>query len=390
MYQVQNQAVADMIESFCRSFRMRLSIDTGIVIGGDRITQADSDVSTTAKSSDIEFGAVTSTQWTLNVYDSKHTLSLLGHKVQLSIYLADLEADEATWADVRTHTWGELKTGTWNDVHHISEILCGESIPLGEYTIIKSKRTGDGIDITLCDALYYADKIYTPTISLPAMASAVENDICNQLGIENGNTFAETAYLADKGPVRLKEKNGRRLKVKGFDFVISAIPEPGKTTMRQMLGYIASAMGQFGFIDRFGKYVRKWYGDPVKTLDHSTIDTPTLSERSNKISGIRCTSGQTVRFHGTETDRVIDFENPYMTNGLFDSLWHRLRKQNLIWYTAEVFHRLGDPRFDPGDVFDYTEDRKAHNLPLTGLSYSFDGGLSAQLKSHGVSVEEQI
>ena len=157
-----------------------------------------------------------------------------------------------------------------------------------------------------------------------------------------------------------------------------------------MLGYIASAMGQFGFIDRFGKYVRKWYGEPVKTFDNNTIDTPTLSERPNRISGIRCKSDNIVREQGDDSDRVIDFENPYMTDGLFNSLWHRLRYQNMSWYTADVLHRLGDPRFDPGDVVTYTENRVSHSLPLTGLAYSFDGGLSAQLKSHGVSVEEQI
>lgn len=389
MYQVTNQAVADMIESYCRCFRLKMTIDTGLVIGGDRITQADSDALTTAKSNDIEFGAVCAAQWTLNVFDSAHALNLLGHKVQLSIYLADLEAGEATWADVHTRTCGSLHGLTWGDIRHINEVLCGEFIPMGEYMVVKSKRTGDGIDITLCDGLYYADKVYTPSIQLPAMASDVETDICSQLGIENGNTFAETAYLADNTPVRLKDSNGSRLKVKGFDFQIAAVPEPGKTTMRQMLGYIASAMGQFGYIDRFGRYIRRWYGDPVKTFDNNTIDTPTLSERENRISGIRCTTGQTVRFHGDDTDRVIDFENPYMTQGLFDSLWHRVQRQDMKWYTSEIMHRLGDPRFDPGDVFTYS-DGTAHSIPLTGLAFSYDGGLSAQLKSHGVSVEEQI
>ena len=98
--------------------------------------------------------------------------------------------------------------------------------------------------------------------------------------------------------------------------------------MRQMLSYLASAQGQFGYVDRYGKYVRKWYGQPVKTLDNNTIDLPTLSERQNVIVGIICkvSDDETLSLGVTDTTqgRVLEFENPYKTESLLQSLWRRI------------------------------------------------------------------
>ena len=83
-----------------------------------------------------------------------------------------------------------------------------------------------------------------------------------------------------------------RLKTANFDFKISSIPKD--TTMRQMLSYIASAQGEFGFVDRYGRYVRKWYGSSVKILDNNTIDLPTLG-RTSEYPRRHCLQGQRQR-----------------------------------------------------------------------------------------------
>lgn len=167
---------------------------------------------------------------------------------------------------------------------------------------------------------------------------------------------------------------------------------PKDVTMRQMLSYLASAQGQFGYVDRYGKYVRKWYGEPVKTLDNNTIDLPTLSERQNVIVGIICKVSDDVTLSLGVTDttqgRVLEFENPYMTESLLQSLWRRIG--GFSWYTTELYHRLGDPRFDIGDVVTYTNGTDNYDIPITNLGFNFDGGLSADISAVGLSVEEQL
>ena len=155
-------------------------------------------------------------------------------------------------------------------------------------------------------------------------SKAVEDDICKQLGLQNGNDYTIPAKLRVKGGARLYGKGHIRLKTANFDFKISSIPKD--TTMRQMLSYIASAQGEFGFVDRYGRYVRKWYGSSVKILDNNTIDLPTLGERPNVLAGIVCkvSDSETLRLGNTtgSAGRVLQFENPYMTMSLLRSLWN--------------------------------------------------------------------
>lgn len=130
----------------------------------------------------------------------------------------------------------------------------------------------------------------------------------------------------------------------------------------------------------------------MKLLDNNTIDLPTLSERQNVIVGIVCnvSDSQTLRLGNTtgSTGRVLEFENPYMTSSLLQSLWHRI--QGFSWYTTELFHRLGDPRFDIGDVVTYDSGTETFDIPITNLGFNFDGGLSADISAVGLSVEEQL
>lgn len=244
--------------------------------------------------------------------------------------------------------------------------------------------------MTMADRLYFSDKPYVPHIPMPNWNKAVEDDICRQLGLQNGNDYTEVRLLRDKNGRRLIDKNGKVLYSKYFYFKVSSVPKD--VTMRQMLSYLASAQGQFGYVDRFGRYVRKWYGKPVKTLDNNTIDLPTLSERQNAIVGIICKVSDDVTLSLGVTDttqgRVLEFENPYMTESLLRSLWRRIG--GFSWYTTELYHRLGDPRFDIGDVVTYTNGTDSYDIPITNLGFNFDGGLSADISAVGLSVEEQL
>lgn len=393
MLKIDNAQVVQKIESYCRTWRIYIeNLNTQEAFMGTAVMNANSDMQSTASSDDIEFGAVCAGQWTLSVYNPDNK-KFIGNRFKLYFYLKDFGADPVRIADLRKFTNGELAMMTVDQIKELNDIMGGVKIPMGTFTCIRSKKNGDGTDITLCDALYFSDRVYTPVVKLPCQAKLIEDDICRQLGIVNGNNYARSSYINDKNRRKLYGAGKIRLKVKGFDFKINSIPDGA--TMRQVLSYIASAQGQFGFIDRDGKYLRKWYGAPVKTFDNNTIDTPTLSERPNKIIGLIChIDGSTDLTRGntdTSAGRVLEFDNPFMTEILMNSLWHRILVSEFEWYTADIYHRLGDPRFDIGDVVKYIDNSGVeYNIPVTGLAYSFDGGLSAQIKSVGIDIEEQI
>lgn len=381
------ELVAQRIESYCRTWRLWIDNAEGEVIMGERITSGTSTVQSTSISDDIELGAVCSQSWQLSIADSSE--NFLGKEYDLSLYLVDFTS-ETTYATLESYTYAELSKLTVEQISKLGEVLDGERIPLGRFTCVKSKKSGGNTEVTFADRLYFSDKVYKPKVTLPAWSKDIEDDICKQLGLQNGNDYTKPAKLRAKGGARLYGKGHIRLKTANFDFKINAVPKD--TTMRQMLSYIASAQGEFGYVDRFGRYVRKWYGRPVKLLDNNTIDLPTLSERQNVIVGIVCnvSDSQTLRLGNTtgSTGRVLEFENPYMTSSLLQSLWHRI--QGFSWYTTELFHRLGDPRFDIGDVVTYDSGTETFDIPITNLGFNFDGGLSADISAVGLSVEEQL
>ena len=348
--------VSSRIESYCRTWRMWLENDESVIMG-DNIMSATSDVQSTSLSDDIELGAVCSQSWALQINDAE--TRFLGSEYDLSLYLADLTG-VTTYSTLESYTYAELSKLTVEQISKLGEVLGGERIPLGRFTCVKSKKSGGNTEVTFADRLYFSDKTYVPKVKLPAWSKAVEDDICKQLGLQNGNDYTIPAKLRVKGGARLYGKGHIRLKTANFDFKISSIPKD--TTMRQMLSYIASAQGEFGFVDRYGRYVRKWYGSSV-TL------------RLGNTTG--------------SAGRVLEFENPYMTMSLLRSLWHRIG--GFSWYTTELFHRLGDPRFDVGDVITYvSESGESYDIPITNIGFNFDGGLSADISAVGLSVEEQL
>lgn len=362
MYTIASNEITSRIESYKALWGMWIEdAQSETPVAYDGIQNVQTDIQSTSLSDDIELGAVCSQSVTAELVDDG--TKYLGNEYVFSLYTKD-----ATSSDT-------------ND----------EKIPMGRFTCVKSKKSGGSVQLTMADKLYFSDKPYVPHIPMPNWNKAVEDDICRQLGLQNGNDYTEVRLLHDKNGRRLIDKNGKVLYSKYFYFKVSSVPKD--VTMRQMLSYLASAQGEFGYVDRYGKYVRKWYGKPVKTLDNNTIDLPTLSERQNVIVGIICKVSEDVTLSLGVTDttqgRVLEFENPYMTESLLQSLWRRIG--GFSWYTTEIFHRLGDPRFDVGDVVTYVSDSgESYDIPITNIGFNFDGGLSADISAVGLSVEEQL
>lgn len=392
MYTINNDTVVAVIESYCRMWRMWIESDEEIILGNG-IQSAGSTQQSTSLSDDIELGAVCSAQWTASL-NAAANRNRLGTEFRVYLYLCDAEhfGSGTTWGDLGAYTWEELSQLTVEQVGELGNILEDVKIPMATLTCVKSQKSGAATDLTLADKLYFSDRLYVPTVTFPATGKGVEDDICEQLGIENGNDYTSTPFLFDSDKKRLFDaaSPNRRLKGAPFDFTITKTMIPKDATMRQVLGYIASAHGQLGYIDRFGRYVRKWYGRSAKTLDNNTVDVPTLSEQQNVITGMICTVGEDKELRcGDTTGRVLEFENPFMTEVLFLSLWQRVRDYS--WYTTDMYHRLGDPRFDVGDVITYKPDEDTeYDIPITSLDFAFDGGLAANISAVGLNVEEQI
>ena len=380
MYQTSS-AVASMIMSFCRTWRVWLeNVATGEVIMGDAVSTVTSDQTSTSLTDDIEIGAVTCSSWTVVLRKTDN--NFIGQRFRLYFYLKDLSGSGVTtWGDLEDYTCGVLDGMTIAQIAQLGEVF-GERIPMGEFICIRAPRSGDGRQLTLVDAIYFSDVPYVRTVTLPALASTVEQDVCRQLGIVCAAEYNESYLLAESGGQLLSSSDGCTLATSSYDFIITRIPTGA--TCREMLGYIAGARGEFGCIDRNGAYTRRWYPPTGYTIDADHADDPTLSEQANEIVGVRCINGSNTYECGSMTGgRVLEFENPYVDAQLLSTIFSRVRR--LSWFTCEVTHRLGDPRLDTGDIV--TVGGCA--IPITGLRFSFDGGLMADISAAGINETEQ-
>ena len=164
---------------------------------------ADSSMQATSLSDDIELGAVCSQSWNININDVD--TKFLGKEYDLYLYLADFTS-ETTYSTLEQYTYAELSKLTVEQISKLGEVLDGERIPLGHFTCVKSKKSGGNTEVTFADRLYFSDKVYKPTVTLPAWSKAIEDDICKQLGVQNGNDYTKPAKLRVKGGARLYGK----------------------------------------------------------------------------------------------------------------------------------------------------------------------------------------
>lgn len=381
MYQVSAELQAAILSSSPLYGIMLEDLTTARTLTAEAIFSATSDRESTSLSDDIELGAVCSQSWTVNIADSAG--GYVGHMFRLSLYIADIEGGKMTWGRLARYKFGRIKTLTPRQIRRLGEVL-GEPIPMGMFVCTKAPKNGTGRELSLYDMLYFADREYKCGLQLPASAEAVEQDVCRQLGIQCMGG-AVSGDLQESGGADLLAADGAQLVAASFDFEISTIA--AGTTCRQMLGYIAAARGHFGFIDREGVYRTRWYTS-AREITASEADEPTLSESPNVIVGVVCNIDDDTRMTAGETDeskgRILQLACPYMNRSLLDSLFSRVK--NYTWYTAQFRHRLGDPRLDVGDVVTYS----GAAIPVTGLAFSYDGGLSADITAAGLNDEEQL
>lgn len=384
MYQVSAELQAAILSSSPLYGIMLEDLTAARTLTAEAIFTATSDRESTSLSDDIELGAVCSQSWTVNIADSAG--GYVGHMFRLSLYIADIadiEGGKMTWGRLARYKFGRIKTLTPRQIRRLGEVL-GEPIPMGVFICTKAPRNGTGRELSLYDMLYFADREYKCTLTLPASAEAVEQDVCRQLGVQCMGG-AVSGDLQEIGGADLLAANGAQLVAASFDFTIPTIA--AGTTCRQMLGYISAARGHFGFIDREGVYRTRWYTS-ARDITPSEADEPTLSESPNVIVGVVCNIDDDTHLTVGETDeskgRILQLTCPYMTRSLLDSLFSRVK--NYTWYTAQFRHRLGDPRLDVGDVVTYS----GAAIPVTGLAFSYDGGLSADITAAGLNDEEQL
>lgn len=218
-------------------------------------------------------------------------------------------------------------------------------------------------------------KAYYPTVSkYPADGKEILANISKQCGI----AIANLSSLPDGITVgwgTAYNEDGSVMKVPPFT----------ACTIREALSYLAQMYGAFATINRDGEIEFRWYAaTSYEVPANRSFDDIVCAEQVYKLQGISCTVNDKTIMAGTVSS--IQIENSYMTQSILNSVYKKIGGFSFL---PTTFSFLGDPRLDLGDIITvYRRDGTAIKVPVMGITFDFDGGLSTEVGSYGSDVEE--
>lgn len=234
-----------------------------------------------------------------------------------------------------------------------------EWCPLGTFYVAKRYVRGGYASIICYDKMNDLDVEYEPNLRVPTTAAALLNDVCTQAGL----TCNETAS----------------------SLTVRRIPD--NCTMREMIGLVASLSCSNAKIDREGKLVFK-----------NAVQTPTIRISEKNCFGIRrnmSTSfiagliangdGSVIESGSGSAESAVELYNPFMTQELADELAQKLSA--FRYYGAEL-ELQGLPYLEAGDNVLLEENGAAYPIALSEISYHYDGGLTAKIRSRTTEADK--
>lgn len=346
MYQVVSQEVADYIMSDSRTFRAVMEFADGTELS-DGIAKITTQASTANK--DIIAGDTVSQSITAEV--TGLTADISGKTFVLYFYAVNL--------------FSELEE---------------ELIPFGRYKVTSCKQNGEKWTVEAHDGFYKSDDTYTSSLSFPTTTDDVELEICNKLGILPPRY--DYSQLCDEDGEPILTADGQEIYVR--DSAPIKIDAPlEECTYREMLSYCASLDGgKCAMLDREGHLIHKAWTDIDYTVTAGRADEPETDQNDITITQIICQTGESNVTITALPTRAMTFTNPYMTQKLLaKAASNYLMKP---YRPLSIYHRLGDPRLDILDVVTVQKaDGTSYRVPLMSMSYSYDGGLSANISATG-------
>lgn len=306
------------------------------------------------------------------------TLDELPANARVVPYVA-LSKEGMTWLDA-DYPWDETEF-PWT-------IGNTEWMPLGEFYIDSREKLRDVWVYTCYDKLVWADSPYLSELSYPATMLQVWNEICVKLNYTyDSSVVIAPEYIIPAGPM-------------GF-------------TMRQIMGYIASANGASVYVAKDGKikfkkfskndtpvfemtetdYIRASQTNPIKTYTRVVITYDTEE-------GLYYEAGE-----GTE-HQTLHIENPYASQEMADKL---LDKFLGFSYMPINMDARGYPHLEVGDVISFERSESITLLeaqmewdeadfPWDGIktfqtiilheAFHFKGGLRMSIEAPSISEQQ--
>ena len=224
-----------------------------------------------------------------------------------------------------------------------------EEIPLGVFIIGEANYSVSGCEITAYDKMTLFDKSLNLASAQETMWKLLDR-ASEECDVLIGMTEAEVRSLP----------NGDR--------VLGMYENNDMETWRDLISWLAQTAGCFATMDRFGRLVfRRYTTNVVDTIDAShRFMGGKFSDFVTRYTGISCVNiaEQTTSYYGAEDveDDALTMNlgsNPFLQYGVDETVEEGRRRVlvalEVIRYVPFTASLIGNPAYDLGDVFRFTE-----------------------------------
>ena len=239
--------------------------------------------------------------------------------------------------------------------------------PLGKFYITNAKSKDDFkkiVTITAYDAFSKTEIPYTPQITMPATSDAILADIASQCGfqLDSGCNFRV-----------LVPNTSTAQKFELYDF-----------TCRQYIGYFAGLLGENARFNRDGKLTFKWYtGSQQQIAQDSQYLGGFKRLTANPVSFQSITSGTSDNVIVSGTGTSFNFENPFMTQEILNSIRQSV---GTISYVPCTCKWRGNPAIEAGDIITiYDSENNPVTVYIMEQTIKISGGMQSEIKCYGQS-----
>lgn len=271
-----------------------------------------------------------------------------------------------------------------------------EWCPMCVVTAEKPKEDSGLITFTAYDRMVTALNYpyYTDITSYPVDAKVILREISTKSGISIANldSLPDGIYV-------------HQIAVENEDTGTYTAKNPfAGCTYREAVKYLAQLYGTFATMNRTGELEFRWYTSTGYTIElNRSMDDVVLNEEEYEVQRIICAAGKAA-IPGTDMGFVllkfrspvssdedgilsvgkgtigITMENPVMDVTIMEKLW---KKIGGFKFTPTTVSFLGDCRLDLGDIVTVKTRDGSLELPIMGIDFEFDGGLSTEIGSYG-------
>lgn len=198
----------------------------------------------------------------------------------------------------------------------------------------------------------------------------------------SGYYFSDLNYPCDVSEVCTEIESLTGITMKNAPSGISISKKFDGYTYRQAVGFIAGLGGKFATFDRDGVLDFRWY----ETVSYSvglnrSFNDVVVQENLFQVEYISCAVDENTTLKSGEGKTGISFSNFLMTQEKLDSLYAGIKDMS---YHPTTCSFAGDLRLELGDIVRVmTRDGKEYSVPIMGLDFSYDGGLTTSIGSYG-------